>query len=56
MIGFAFKPIHSWNGWKATSSVPETDLLGWRSADNFKTRWHATEYLLRACGIWKEND
>ena len=46
--------IHNHIGyWTAISTADNP--LGLRKVDGFATRWTATEYLLRAHGIWKED-
>ena len=43
-------------GWTAISHVKESDLLGFRSIDGFKSRYTASEYLLRVGGFYETNN
>lgn len=40
------------DGWDAISTAGTSRLCGLRRVSGFRTRWGATEYLLRAYGIW----
>lgn len=40
------------DGWAA---ITHGECKGFRSVSGFKTRWKATEYILRGAGIWNED-
>lgn len=44
----------SYDGWTAIAEGRQDDLAGLRSVKGFRTRWHATEYLLRATKVWPD--